>query len=69
MYLKSRTVALLMYLFFRAQVSHKTICEWTNKLSVGIDLPYSAPAKTKSRFAMSMKNMLKWLEIGITSGA
>lgn len=47
MYLKSRTVALLLYLFFRVQVSHKTICQWTKKFSAKIDLPYIAPAKNK----------------------
>lgn len=46
-YLKSRTVALLIYFFFRAKVSHKTICQWTKKFSADIDLPYSAPAKNK----------------------
>jgi len=48
MYLKSRTVALLIYLLFRVKVSHKTICEWTKKFGANIDLPYSAPAKNKT---------------------
>lgn len=47
MYLKSRTVALLIYFFFRAEVSHKTICQWTKRFSPAIDLPYAPPEKNK----------------------
>ena len=47
MFLKSRTIALLLFLFFRTKVSHKTVCEWTKKFNANIDLPYSAPRKNK----------------------
>jgi transposase-like protein len=47
-YLKSRTVALLLYILFRVKVSHKSICEWTWKFSTNMDLPYSTPRRNKT---------------------
>lgn len=47
-YLKSRTAALLLFILFRVQVSHKSVCEWTKKFSADIDLPYRAPRKNKT---------------------
>ena len=38
-FVSSRTAALLIFLFFRANVSHKTICDWTNKFNGNVDLP------------------------------
>ena len=38
-YLPSRIVSLFLFLFFRAKVSHKTVCQWTNKFTSKINLP------------------------------
>jgi len=39
MFLPSRIAAILLFLLFRANVSYKTICEWTNKFASNINLP------------------------------
>ena len=39
MFLSSRNVSLLLFLLFRAKVSHKTVCGWTKKFANGISLP------------------------------
>ena len=38
-YLPPRIVSLFLFLFFRATVSHKTVCQWTNKFTNKINLP------------------------------
>ena len=38
-YLSSRIVSLFLFLLFRATVSHKTVCLWTNKFANNINLP------------------------------
>lgn len=38
-FLPSRIVSILLFLLFRASVSYKTVCEWTNKFADGITLP------------------------------
>ncbi len=38
-YLPSRIVSLFLFLFFRAKISHKTVCQWTNKFTNKINLP------------------------------
>ena len=38
-YIPSRIVSLLLFLLFRARVTHKTVCEWTNKFTNNINLP------------------------------
>ena len=38
-YLPSRIVPLFLFLLFRAKVSYKTVCDWTNKFANGIILP------------------------------
>jgi transposase-like protein len=38
-YLPSRIASMLLFLLFRARVSHKTICGWTNKFAGNINLP------------------------------
>ena len=38
-FLPSRIVSILLFLLFRASVSYKTVCEWTNKFADGIILP------------------------------
>lgn len=46
MFLPSRIVAILLFLLFRARVSYKTVCEWTNKFASNINLPqYNCIAK------------------------
>jgi transposase-like protein len=37
-YLPSRIVSILLFLLFRARISYKTICEWTNKFANNINL-------------------------------
>jgi len=39
MILPSRIVSMILYLLLRANVTHKTICEWTNKFASNIVLP------------------------------
>jgi len=39
MFLPSRIVAILLFLLFRASVSYKTVCDWTNKFASNINLP------------------------------
>src|SRR3989338_7771281 len=34
-FLPSRIVSILLFLLFRASVSYKTVCEWTNKFADG----------------------------------
>lgn len=36
MFIPSRIVAILLFLLFRANVSYKTVCEWTNKFASNI---------------------------------
>jgi len=43
MFLPSRIVSLFLFLLFRANVSHKTVCEWTKKFANGIVLPTYTP--------------------------
>lgn len=38
-FLPSRIVSIFLFLLFRASVSYKTVCEWTNKFAGGITLP------------------------------
>ena len=38
-YLPSRIVPLFLFILFRATISHKTVCQWTNKFSDKIVLP------------------------------
>ena len=38
-YLPSRIVPLFLFILFRVKVSHKTVCEWTNKFGRNINLP------------------------------
>lgn len=38
-YLSSRTVSILLYLLLRSKVSHKTVCEWTQKFTSNVELP------------------------------
>lgn len=38
-YLPSRIVSILLFLLFRASISYKTVCEWTNKFADGVVLP------------------------------
>jgi len=38
-FLPSRIVSILLFLLFRAKVSYKTVCKWTNKFANGIILP------------------------------
>ncbi len=42
-YLPSRIVAFLLFALFRDSVSHKTVCEWTQKFANGAPLPYAPP--------------------------
>ena len=39
MLLPSRIVSMILYLLLRANVTHKTVCEWTNKFASNINLP------------------------------
>ena len=39
MYLPSRIVPLFLFILFRATISHKTVCQWTNKFTSNINLP------------------------------
>ena len=39
MFLPSRIVAILLFLLFRASVSYKTVCDWTNKFANNIIFP------------------------------
>ena len=43
-FLPSRIVSLFLLLFFRANVTHKSVCQWTNRFSNKINLPESVPA-------------------------
>ena len=38
-YLPSRIVPLFLFILFRVKVSHKAVCEWTNKFGRNINLP------------------------------
>src|SRR3989338_1862518 len=38
-FLPSRIVSILLFLLFRASVSYKTVCGWTNKFADGMILP------------------------------
>ena len=38
-FLPSRTVSMMMFFIFTVHVSHKTICQWTNKFANKIDMP------------------------------
>ena len=38
-FLPSRIVSLFLFLLFRAKVSYKTVCEWTNKFADGVIFP------------------------------
>jgi transposase-like protein len=40
MFISSRYVALAVVLFFRARVTHKTVCDWTQKFSDNSYLPF-----------------------------
>ena len=37
--LPSRIVSILLFLLFRAKVSYKTVCDWTNKFASNVHLP------------------------------
>ena len=39
MFLPSRIVVILLFLLFRASVSYKTICDWTNKFASNLNFP------------------------------
>ena len=39
MLLPSRIVSMILYLLLRANVTHKTVCEWTKKFAGNINLP------------------------------
>jgi transposase-like protein len=47
MFMPSRLVALLLFLFFRVKTTHKTICEWTKNFVGKVDLPYEFPIDKK----------------------
>ena len=39
LFMRSRDVPLLLFLFFRVKVSHKTVCEWSKKFRGQVNLP------------------------------
>ena len=39
MFLPSRIVQIFLFFIFRTYVSHKTVCQWTNKFANGIAMP------------------------------
>ncbi len=39
MFMPSRIVSIFLFLLFRASVSYKTVCDWTNKFAGNVNLP------------------------------